>query len=115
MVTVTAVIAIVSFLIGATTHRVGPNYPIVDGDSEIATVFPRAGYQPNELSEWVMLDARGRPVTDHHVGTIGDSSPIASKTDANGRAPLLHAMTLEAAGTSISIPNVGCILTIWKP
>ena len=81
LVAIAAAIAIVSFLIGANTYRVGPNYPIVDGDSEIATVFPRAGYQPNELSEWVMLDARGRPVADHHVGTIGDSSPIASKTE----------------------------------
>ncbi|MBL8735729.1 MAG: DUF1330 domain-containing protein [Planctomycetes bacterium] len=115
LVAVAAAIAIVSFLVGANTDRSGPHYRIVDGDREIAILFPRAGYQPDEPSEWVVLDARGRPIADQYVGTIGSSSPIASKTDANGRAPLLHAMTLEAAGTSISPKDVGCILTIEKP
>lgn len=115
---IAAAIAVVSFRIGAAIDRRGPSYRIVDGDGEIAIVFERSAYPEKSPDEWIMLDARGRPVVGRRLPTADFPQPYLSRiseTDASGRAALPQEVVLEAAGTYIYSPDAGFILTIRKP
>lgn len=118
-VAVAGAIAVVSFRIGAAIDRRGPSYRIVDGDGEIAIVFESSAYPEKSPNEWLMLDARGRPLAGRRLPTPDfpqpSSSSLDSETDASGRAVFPHAVILEAAGAYIYSPDAGLILTIRKP